>query len=175
MPKVNLTLILLLFFSSILPDKFIYLFSQTNSNTKYSVSMIASEDGFTELQNTFYNKLKTELLKNNLYSETENDMDVLFDIKMIENSDKVALSITLLQKLPKEALNSEIGQRIFYSSIKSDENLNLTENGKKVRNYLGQEYLKQFGMVVENYLETIPLNELDKFIEQFIWKNLESK
>lgn len=105
MLKVNLILISFLFLSSIVPNKFTFLLPQTSSDTKYSITMIASRDGFTELEKTFYNNFKTKLIENNLYSDTDNEMEILIDIKKIEKPDKVALSFLYLKNFQMKFWN----------------------------------------------------------------------
>lgn len=67
--------------------------------------MIASRDGFTELEKTFYNNFKTKLIENNLYSDTDNEMEILIDIKKIEKPDKVALSFLYLKNFQMKFWN----------------------------------------------------------------------
>lgn len=149
------------------------LYSQSSQNhitTKIGFTIFASGDNYSDLEKSLINSFKESLEAKGLFSETDFDIELLIAIKEINGTNKVAIQVSETEVLPKEAI--EIGKKaeIFYSSLDEKKKAKLPEEGKIVREYVSEEYLKQFRSIWSNDLEIIEKSEIDNFIQKIISK-----
>ncbi|MFK7843924.1 MAG: hypothetical protein AB8G77_01390 [Rhodothermales bacterium] len=100
----------------------------------------------------------------------------LFLVGLSEEDERqqVALSITVLHKLPEEVVALGKKEQVFYKTIADQDPATHPEEGKWVREYMSEEFLRQFAMVQGNYVEITDkarMNDaivfiVDKFSEQ---------
>lgn len=166
------TLVLFLFFANS------FLFSQPiskNDLSKICYTMFASGSDYSELEKNLMNKLQTSLEKNDLFSIDSFHVELLLGIKEIDGMNKVAISVAELWPLTKEQIQRGKKVEMFYSSKDEKDKNNLTDDGKFIREYVSEEYLKQFRTVWNNTLEIIDLSELDNFVQKLVSKYLYSQ
>lgn len=108
----------------------LFAFPQEISDQKYSVSMIAANLGYSDLEKSLLENFKSTLTFENMYSETDAKFELLLAIKDIEESDKLAISITVLQLLPDNVINEKAKQEVFYSQLKANQKSKLTSEDK---------------------------------------------
>ncbi|MBK7103834.1 MAG: hypothetical protein IPH62_00920 [Ignavibacteriae bacterium] len=149
------------------------LFSQQNSNketNKINFFVFPVTQNYSEIENNFIKKFKSSLEQNNLFSEDDFQIEIMFTIKEIDNNN-IVISIVELETMIKESI--EIGKKaqIFYTS--EDNRIINTSNTDEVnvKEYVSGEYLKQFRTIRSNKLEIINKSETEKFINQIVNKN----
>ena len=146
--------------------------SQKKELSKISYTMFASGSGYSELEKNLMDKLQTSLEKNDLFSSDSFQIELLLGIKTIDGTNKVAISVAELMPLTSEQILKGKNIEMFYSSKDEKDKDNLSEDGKFVRKYVSEEYLKQFRTVWNNNLEVVEVSDLDNFIEKLISKYL---
>lgn len=170
--KYLFTLVLFLFLTNS------FLFSQPihkEDLSKISYAMFASGSDYSELEKNLMNKLQTSLEKNGLFSTDTFHIELLLGIKEIDGLNKVAISVAELNPLTKEQIQTGKNVEIFYSSKDEVDKNNLTDDGKFIREYVSEEYLKQFRTVWSNTIEIVDLSELDNFVQKLVSKYLYSQ
>lgn len=148
------------------------IFPQAISDYKYSVSMVASDREYSDLEKSLLDIFKTTLAFENMYSENDAELELLLALKDIEESNKLAISVTVIQRLPDNIINEMAKQEVFYSQLNANKKSQLPSEGKLIREYVSAEYLKQFGMVIDNHLEIVDSGGLDEFVKAFVNKKL---
>ncbi len=141
-------------------------------SSKVSFIVFANNAEYSDLENKLINKLKSSLEKNNLFSSDDFRIELLIRIKEIDSMNKAAISVTELQTLPKETIEFGKNAQIFYSKINEADNNNLNDDTRSIREYVSEEYLKQFRSVWNNHLEIIEIPGLDDFIQKLVAKYL---
>lgn len=152
-----------------------FLFGQPNPNnesSKISFTVFANSENYSDLENELINKLKSSLELNGLFSIEDFQYELLLGIKEIDGMNKVAISVTELQPLAKETIELGKDAQIFYSKEKKENKSIQGEDSKFIREYVSEEYLKQFRMVWNNRIEIIERSELDNFIQKLVSKFL---
>jgi hypothetical protein len=172
--KVFLILLFAMFFS--IHSNLYSQQSQNNRTLKISYTMLYSESssgkGYSNLEMSVLDSFKKYLEANGLFSGDDFEIELLLDVKEIKETNKIAISVVEMNVLPKEAV--EIGRKseIFYSSLDEKKKAELTEEGRFIREYVSEEYLKQFRQIWNQYLEVIEINDLDNFTQKIISKFL---
>lgn len=150
--------------------------SQTNQNripSKVNVTMFASEDGYTDLELSVMNTFKEVLKENGLLSENDNDIELLLNVKKINDDDnKIILSIVEMGVIPDEVVEAGKKAEIFYSVLDDTKKSNLPNEGKFIREYVSSEYMKQFRMIWSNSLEIIDIIDLENYCRKLVNKYL---
>lgn len=114
---------------------------------------------------TFQNLLR----KKNLLSPEENQFatDLVLDIKEI-NDQQAAVSVIILDPVPKEAVDLAANAELLYSRLSEEKKANLPFEGKAIRQYASAEYMKQFKMLFNSYLEVIDKDEIGEFFRKIL-------
>ncbi|HQF42245.1 MAG TPA: hypothetical protein PK073_04960 [Ignavibacteriaceae bacterium] len=152
-----------------------FLFSQSTppkETSKVSFIVFANNAEYSNLENELINKLKSSLEKNNLFSSDDFQIELLIGIKEIDDMNKAAISVTELKALPKETIEFGKNAQIFYSKMNEADKNNINEDSRFIREYVSEEYLKQFRSVWSNHLEIIEISGLDNFIQNLVAKYL---
>jgi len=92
------------------------LFSQSTpskESSKVSFIVFANNAEYSDLENELINKLKSSLEKNNLFSLSDFQIELLIGIKEIDSINKAAISVTELKTLPKETIEFGKNAQIF--------------------------------------------------------------
>lgn len=150
-----------------------FLFSQPSipkELAKISFTMFSSETGYSDLEQNLMDKLQASLKNNGLFSIDNFQIELLLGIKKIDETNKIAISVAELIPLSEEQIQKGKNVEMFYSS--KDNKNNLSEDGKSIRKYVSEEYLKQFRTVVNNKIEIIELSDLDSFVQKLVSKYL---
>ncbi|MFN3694830.1 MAG: hypothetical protein ACK4UV_07460, partial [Ignavibacterium sp.] len=120
------------------------------------------------LEKSLLESFKSTLASENMYSEADAELELLLAIKDIGESDKLAISITLIQLLPDNIIDEMAKQEVFYSQLNANQKSKLTSEGKMIREFVSAEYLKQFGMVIDNHLAIVDKSGLNEFVKAFV-------
>ena len=85
---------------------------------------------------------------------------LLFDVEEIEREGvpDIALSVVAMSGLPEEVIALGAEQEVFYLA-KSRE---LPEEGKQVRQYMSEEWLRQYYAVRGQYMRVVPASQLEQ-------------
>ena len=144
--------------------------SQNSTTTKICLAIFGSGNNYSDLEKTLINSFQESLEAKGLFSETDFDMELLIAIKEIDGTNKVAIQVSEMQVLPKEAV--EVGKKaeIFYSWLDEKKKAELPEQGKFVREYASEEYLKQFRLIWSNGLDIVEKAEIDNYVQKIVSK-----
>lgn len=145
--------------------------AQENSKQipQMNITMFANEDGFTQLEKKVFNMFVSELGKNGLYSKDNYELEYLIDVKPVEidGVEKIILSITTLYVVPEEVVKLNAKEEAFYT-FASDKKLPVNDEARKIRQYVSGEYIKQFRMIQDNYLDIVELKFLNDYVSEFL-------
>ncbi len=143
-----------------------YSHSQTTNLPKVNVTAIAESDTPSDLDRAVINSFKQALSEKGILAVENSDfnIDILVDTKMF--NDKIVISVTTFMVIPPEVVSLGGKAEIFYATIK--EKKNLTEEGKSIREYMSIEYMKQFRIINDNYLDVIDQNELQVYCRKIV-------
>lgn len=139
-----------------------------DNSTKASVTMI-SNNGFTKTEEFVFQKFREILKDRNLYSETDFQIEYLVDAETVDEKDLIIISVTILQPLSTEIVELNEKEQSFY--LTSDkEKLPDTPNGKRVREYISENYIRQARVPVRNFIEILDKSDLKGFITKLVNK-----
>lgn len=102
-------------------------------------------------------------------------MQLLLNVKEIEGSNKIAISIIETEPFPKAAVDLGARNEIFYASLDSSKQVNLPIEGKFIREDVSKSYMQQFKMIPEDNIEILDKAEIDKFAEKITTKMFGAK
>lgn len=145
-----------------------YTQSQTTSLPKVNVTMIAESNTPSELDRAVINSFKQALNEKGILAVENSDfnIDILVDTKMF--NDKIVISVTTFMVIPPEVVSLGGKAEIFYATIKEKQKKNLTEEGKSIREYMSTEYMRQFRIINDNYLDVIDKDELENYSRKIV-------
>ncbi len=85
---------------------------------------------------------------------------LLFDVEEIEREGvpDIALSVVVMSGLPEEVIALGAEQEVFYLAKGRE----LPEEGKHVRQYMSQEWLRQYYAVRGQYMRIVPASQLEQ-------------
>lgn len=157
--------------------------SSANNDEKQLVKVgvrISGSGALTELDKKIKQYFKNEVDKRAVYSE-EPVFEFFINSETInKNENEIVLSVIATIKLPEEVIKLGKKNEIFYS-IRGSKNKwkNLPKEGKFIREYVTEEYLKQFNDIYEHEIYIIPETKLEeqckKIIDDFFRKYLPMK
>lgn len=136
-----------------------------------SVTMIA-DTGFTQIEKLVYEKFRSILQSKKMYSDENFQIEYLIDAKEISFGEekKILLSITILNTIHEKIIELNKKEQSFYLAVvKKTENDQNTE--KSIREFISEEYIKQFRMISHNYIDLIDYTKLDNYLNEILIKN----
>ena len=85
---------------------------------------------------------------------------LFFDVEEIERegTQDIALSVVAMSGLPEEVIALGAEQEVFYLA----KGLELPEEGKQVRQYMSEEWLRQYYAVQGQYMRVVPASQLEQ-------------
>ncbi|MDP2209035.1 MAG: hypothetical protein Q8K98_09720 [Bacteroidota bacterium] len=142
--------------------------SQTANLPKVNVTMIAESNTQSDLDRTVINSFKQALSEKGMLASESSDFsfEILVDTKMF--NDKIVISVTTFGVIPPEVVSLGGKAEIFYVTIKDKQKENLTEEGKSIREYMSTEYMRQFRMINDNYLDVIDKSDLEEYCRKIV-------
>lgn len=151
----------------------ILLFSQTvdslqSQELTYSVTYVTSSEMVNEILETAKVYLEEEMASRNAVKDEK--VGYLFLIGASEpNANKeIAFSLTVLTKIEEEIVELGKKEQIFYSILGSDQLNELPVQNKEIREYVSEEYMRQFSMVLDHSVKIVAITELENSISQLI-------
>lgn len=144
------------------------IYSQITNLPKINVTMIAESNNQSELDRAVINSFKQALNEKGMLAHDIYDfnIDILVDAKML--NEKIIISVTTFLVIPPEVVSLGGKAEIFYATIKEKQKENLTEEGKLVREYMSTEYMRQFRIINDNYLDVIDQSELEAYSKKIV-------
>ncbi|MDI6803398.1 MAG: hypothetical protein QME58_06075 [Bacteroidota bacterium] len=145
-----------------------YSHSQTTNILKVNVAMIAESDSPSDLDRAVINSFKQALNERGMLVVENSDFntEILVDAKMF--NEKIIISVTTFGVIPPEVVSLGGKAEIFYATIKEKQKEQLTEEGKSIREYVSTEYMRQFRIINDNYLDVIDKSELEKYCRKIV-------
>lgn len=142
--------------------------SQTTNLLKVNVTTIAENQTQSDLDRTVINSFKRALNEKGMLAVENSDfnIDILVDTKMF--NDKIVVSVTTFGVIPPEVVSLGGKAEIFYVTIKDKQKENLTEEGKSIREYMSTEYMRQFRIINDNYLDVIEKEDLENYCRKIV-------
>ncbi len=145
-----------------------YSHSQTTNLPKVHVTMIAESDTPSDLDRTVINSFKQALSEKGMLAVENSDfsIEILVDTKMF--NDKIVVSVTTFVVIPPAVVSLGGKAEIFYATIKEKQKEDLSEEGKSIREYMSTEYMRQFRIINDNYLDIIEKNDLEEYCRKIV-------
>ena len=92
-----------------------------------------------------------------------------------DESGNVALSVSMYQKLPEPIVELGKKSEAFYMRTVAVQPASLDPAGKEVREYMSEEYMRQFVSPSRLYVELVKNSELQKGIDQIVGQFVSSR
>ena len=88
------------------------------------------------------------------------------------NSDQLALSVVTLYRLPEPVVQLGKESEAFYMMMSESKRRGFDPEGKHMREYVSEEYMRQFSDVQGHYVEMVSKSELQEALEEIVDKFL---
>ena len=87
---------------------------------------------------------------------------LLFDVEEIERegAQDIALSVVAMSGLPEEVIALGAEQEVFYLAFAKGQEL--PEEGKQVRQYMSEDWLRQYYSIRGQYMRVVPASQLEQ-------------
>lgn len=79
-----------------------------------------------------------------------------------------AISISSLNSLPERVIQSGKNGQVFYSNLNSETLTLLTEEQAQVREYLSENYIRQFYSIVDSWMLVVTRSTIESELENFV-------
>lgn len=147
---------------------FSLLIKAQESGLNYSVTHVSDDSSSNSLLLGAKNYLEKELNdRGGIYNEEEGYL-FLIGISKPTEKDEVALSVTVFTKIEKEIVELGKKEQIFYSLLGNEKRTNIPTESIAIREYVSEEYMRQFSMILDNYLVVTSIDNLDSSVHRFI-------
>ncbi|MBO6794080.1 MAG: hypothetical protein JJ895_09220 [Balneolaceae bacterium] len=95
---------------------------------------------------------------------------MMFLINISEEIDDqyFAISITSLNSLPERVIKSGKDGQVFYSNLKNESLMLLTEEQAQVREYMSENYIRQFYSIVDSWMLVVTRKTIERELEKFV-------
>ncbi|MEE9431344.1 MAG: hypothetical protein V3V16_09910 [Melioribacteraceae bacterium] len=155
----TLVIFLILFYSSVSFGQNSY----DNNSAKVKVSVISSSQDSKLIGKKITKYCNNALEEKGMFSGNSNEFDVeyLIDYKILSDS-KIIVAVTVMDVIPKELVKLGVDNEIFYKNTKIDSK-KLSDRGKEVRKYVNSEYVQQFRMITDNFIDIISEDEIEEW------------
>ncbi len=141
---------------------------QPSADLKFSVSYKVTDSADLERLEHAKNIL-TESFVARGASYTEKEGFLFFiDLTEPDADNNIALSISTFLKVPEEVVKAGVKHEVFHKAVASDSPKTKSEEGKQIRAYINEEYMRQFTMIRDSHLEIINQGELSEAIQRFV-------
>jgi len=143
--------------------------SMDNNSPKTKVSVILRNQDSPEIGNKVIEYFKKSLQQKGLFAENDEsfDTEILINYKTLFNSEKrsIVVSVTFLDVIPQKIVKLGADNEVFYKITNAKIPENISVKGKEVRHYMSSEYMQQFRMVADSYIDVIKKDEIE------VWSN----
>lgn len=156
---------LLVFFSLVLVPQLIC--GQTSADIKFSISYVVDDSSdLKRLQSAKKQLTESFVARGGSYNK---EAGFLFFIDLTEPDaeNKVALSISTFLKVPEEVVKAGVKEEVFHKAVASDSQKPASDDGRQIRAYINEEYMRQFTMIRSSHLEIIDQDQLPEAIRRF--------
>lgn len=141
---------------------------------QYDITSVATSESHGMRLRRASSMLENELIERDGQRNEKEGWLFLIGLSDVNEQEQVAVSITILHKLPEAVVAGGKKDQVFYQRVAEQDPDTHPEEGKWVREYMSEEFLRQFAMVQYNYVEIANVGELndaiatmvDKFSEQ---------
>lgn len=132
-----------------------------------SVTAIASNGPFSEMEFKIINSFKSVFKDMKIYNNDSSLYEILLSFKEINKLETI-ISVTILQPISEKVITLGKENQIFYSSINLENKKSTGKINKEIREYVSEEYMKQFRIVVDSYIYILPNSNLEKETQKII-------
>jgi hypothetical protein len=150
-------------------------FCLANEIQKVTVYVLSSNSEISAIEKNVVDVLRNECETQNLLDDSSANWDLLIAAEELE-SNLIAISVTILQSMPKEVIEAGSNSQIFYAFLEKSKSLEDPEKNQEVRKYVTSEFLSNFKQAVESEI-IITKNEniedtCSKIVDSFVKKYL---
>ncbi|MGN8226693.1 hypothetical protein [Gracilimonas sp. BCB1] len=156
--------LLILFGLALMPN---LIFGQTSTDIKFSVSYKVTDSADLERLQSAKKQLTETLVANGgTYDEKEGFL-FFIDLTEPDADNNIALSISTFLKVPEEVVKAGVKEEVFHKAVASDSPKPTSTDGREIRAYINEEYMRQFAMIRSSHLEIIDQDQLPEAIKRF--------
>lgn len=142
-------------------------FAQSDS-FNYSVTYVVSENNPNPLLLEAKNHLEKDLTNlGGVYNEQEGFL-FLIGISTPSENNEVALSVGVFNKIEEEFVELAKKEQAFYSLLGSEKSTELQEESIAIREYVSEEYMRQFSMIINNYVRITNQDKLGETVKEVV-------
>lgn len=143
--------------------------SVKRSYPKMRVYMTGESESFGSFGYAAIESFEKALKEQNLLTakDDETASDLVIKVKEI-NDEQVAISIVILDPMPKEAIQLAAKAELLYAHLSEKQKAELPLEGKAIREYASAEYMKQFRMLWNDYIDVISKSQIDQFSHKIV-------
>ncbi|MCP9291505.1 hypothetical protein [Gracilimonas sediminicola] len=157
--------LLVLFGLALVPN---LIFGQASTDIKFSVSYKVTDSADNErLQYAKKQLTKAFVAKGGTYNEKEGFL-FFIDLTEPDANNNIALSISTFLKVPEEVVKAGVKEEVFHKAVASDSPKPASDDGREIRAYINEEYMRQFTMIQDSHLEIINRDQLPEAIQRFV-------
>ncbi len=121
-----------------------------NTGQKYSVSYVVNENTPNILLQKAKNHIEKQLNSQGWINNNEEGYLFLIGISNPTKNEEVSLSLAVFNKIDKEIVELGKREQVFYLALENEKS-NPPSESIDVREYMSEEYMKQFSMILDNY------------------------
>ena len=97
----------------------------------------------------------------------------LIGLSKEDASNNVALSIVTMQRLPEQIVQIGKENEAFFLRVSAEERETFEPEGKHIREFVSEEYMRQFADIQGHYVEIVKKSELKEGIEAIVDRFIE--
>lgn len=138
---------------------------ENKNEVTYGITTLADSGGFTNLQERILRDLRT-VLSDQGYGVRDNPEITIF-FSSVQYEDNLIISTILLKSLPEPVIDWGKKEEVFYKVYdKSDDEKEKPDQG--IRQYMSEEYLRQFGSVLDSFIMIESSNRIDELVHKVV-------
>ena len=137
-------------------------------NLTFNVTVTYGNEQGEDLEREVMEMLRTELQAKGAVEAEEPDMVFLTRAVPLEESGQIALSVVTLYSLPEAVVQMGKQDQVAYRNVSDEERAAFSEEGKHVREYMSEEFTRQFAMVQGQDLMVVEEDALEEAVAEIV-------
>ena len=135
---------------------------------KYSVTSVSSSEMVNDILETAKVYLEEEMTSRKAVFDEKEGYLFLIGASVPNTNKEIAFSLTVFTKIEKEIVELGKKEQIFYSILGSDQLNELPVQSKEIREYVSEEYMRQFSIILDHSVRIIAVSELESTLNELI-------
>lgn len=156
--------------SSIFVLTFLLPVSLVAQERTFDVSFMAMNEESGVRHRVAMEMLENALEANGLVYEQDSQTVYFIGVSNPDEAGNVALAITKMSRLDERSVELGKKDQVFFKTIAAQDPETHPEEGKWVREYVSESYMRQFAMVNGSYVEVVKHSELAAGIDAMVEK-----